>query len=202
MSLFSPIKDGCPWLTVGAISFLKRIIRKDMAIFEYGAGGSTLFFARRVKEVMTIEHDREWHQKVLEALQKLRQTNWMAELVEPEPDPGYSGKKPGDPDAYISSDENYRGKSFKAYAKSIEKFPDGYFDVVLIDGRARPSCFKHAVKKVKDGGYMILDNAEREEYAYIHEYLANNAWQKKIFCGPTPYSSSFIQTCVWTRCDT
>src|SRR4051812_37225534 len=56
----SPMKDEVPWMTFGAIEFLQRALREDMVVFEYGSGGSTLFFANRVRRLVTIEHDPEW----------------------------------------------------------------------------------------------------------------------------------------------
>ncbi|MBL0257980.1 MAG: hypothetical protein IPQ03_10865 [Bacteroidetes bacterium] len=52
------------WLTYPVIDFLKNYLRKDMRVFEYGGGGSTLFFAKRVAELVTVEHDKDWFQKL------------------------------------------------------------------------------------------------------------------------------------------
>lgn len=53
-----------PWITYPAIEFLKRRIKPDMSVFEYGAGGSTLWWAKHVREVVSVEHDVEWFQKI------------------------------------------------------------------------------------------------------------------------------------------
>ena len=45
----SPLIDKRPWISFGAILFLEKILKKDMQVYEYGSGGSTLFFAQRVK---------------------------------------------------------------------------------------------------------------------------------------------------------
>ncbi len=39
----------------------------DLVLFEFGSGNSTLFFAERVKKVISIEHNKEWHQNVNKA---------------------------------------------------------------------------------------------------------------------------------------
>ena len=57
-----------PWITYPAIDFLKKRVTKEMSVFEYGAGGSTLWWASRVKDVVAVEHDRQWFDKVLKAL--------------------------------------------------------------------------------------------------------------------------------------
>lgn len=59
-------RDGkpIPWITYAAIDFLDRRLSKNMSLFEYGCGASTLWFAQRVKEVISCEHDRHWYEKI------------------------------------------------------------------------------------------------------------------------------------------
>jgi hypothetical protein len=53
--------DGpLPWLTFPAISFLEPRLRTELRVFEYGAGYSTLWWASRVKSVISCEHDELW----------------------------------------------------------------------------------------------------------------------------------------------
>lgn len=54
-----------PWITYPAIEFLKKRVHKEMSVFEYGCGGSTLWWASRVKEVVSVEHDVMWYRKIL-----------------------------------------------------------------------------------------------------------------------------------------
>lgn len=49
-----------PWYTYSAIQFLEPRIRDNMSVFEYGGGYSTLWWSRRVSDVVTCEHDKEW----------------------------------------------------------------------------------------------------------------------------------------------
>jgi len=119
--------------------------------------------------------------------------------VKPEDVGNYSERDHDKPDDYISSDARYQGQAFVNYAKSIDPYPDAYFDIVLIDGRARPSCVAHAQHKVKVGGYLILDNSERDEYRWIHESLANDLWKKQSFYGPGPYVMNFWGTTYWQK---
>lgn len=53
-----------PWITYPAIDFLKQRLRPEMTVFEYGCGWSTLWWASRVREVVSVEHDKEWHDKI------------------------------------------------------------------------------------------------------------------------------------------
>lgn len=70
--------------------------------------------------------------------------------------------------------------------------------MILIDGRARPSCFLHAIPKLKVDGYVILDNTERAHY-YPAMRLAPESFEFIDLPGPTPYLLSFTRTSVWHR---
>jgi hypothetical protein len=59
-----------PWLAYPAIDFLKRRVRPEMIVFEYGSGASTLWWANRVQEVVSCEHDREWYERLLPLVPK------------------------------------------------------------------------------------------------------------------------------------
>lgn len=53
-----------PWLTYPATEFLKKRIHPDMSLFEFGCGFSTLWWAKRVKEVVTVEHVESWYNQI------------------------------------------------------------------------------------------------------------------------------------------
>jgi len=142
------LEHEIPWLTFPSIRQLSSLLTSEMRVFEYGSGGSTLFFANRVAEVISVEHDEAWYARLMPHLEKQNTVNFTVYHIPPRDDPTYYEKEPSDPDGYVSSLERYKGLSFHEYASKIECYPDNYFDVVVIDGRARPSCFKHAIQKV------------------------------------------------------
>jgi hypothetical protein len=195
----NPLTDKMPWIALSAITFLEHILNKDMVVYEYGSGGSTLFFASRVKEVVSVEHDKAWHSEVLKQINNNNLTNCRVRLIEPILLPLSHEPNIADPNDYASEDERYRGMSFLKYASSIDDFPDEHFDVILIDGRARPSCFKHSEQKLKRGGFLILDNAERPYYHFIHDTLKERCWRKYDYYGLFPYQSHFSETCIWQK---
>jgi hypothetical protein len=55
-----------PWVTYSFIDFIKTRLNKQQAIFEFGSGNSTLFYARHVGIVVSVEHDKEWYEKITE----------------------------------------------------------------------------------------------------------------------------------------
>lgn len=56
--------DPIPWVTLPFIRFVETRINSYMRIFEYGSGNSTAYYAKRVKEVVSVEHDKEWFEIV------------------------------------------------------------------------------------------------------------------------------------------
>lgn len=54
-----------PWMPYWVSTLLRERLGKAHRVFEYGAGASTLFFARLARSVRSVEHDRGWYEKVL-----------------------------------------------------------------------------------------------------------------------------------------
>jgi hypothetical protein len=57
-----------PWFTYPAIFFLEQRLCLKMNIFEYGSGSSTVWFARKVGKMISIEHDDLWFNKMKDIL--------------------------------------------------------------------------------------------------------------------------------------
>src|SRR5881392_3049736 len=56
--------EPIPWITYPALRFLEPRIRKSFKVFEFGSGLSTLWWAKRVSKVVSVEHDKDWHDLV------------------------------------------------------------------------------------------------------------------------------------------
>lgn len=169
-----------------------------MHVFEYGSGGSTLFWASRVSSVISVEHDRDWYQKLRPQLSSVEDTHVLYLLAEPDPDPAFDKKSYLVPDDYISHDQHYVGKFFERYARTIDMYAEGYFDIIVVDGRARPSCIKHAISRLKKGGLLVVDNTERD--FYLSPFNWDKAhWVVRRFLGPVPFSRPFFETTIFTK---
>lgn len=177
-----------PWLTPAAIEILEVLLHNEMTGFEFGSGNSTLFLASRVKALVSVEHDERWFSKVKDLLQTKGLKNVDYRLVIP--DHSYHYKLPR------NSYEDYTmaptdDTPFSDYYLSISPFPEAFFDFILVDGRARVSCVKESIGKLKPGGFLIVDNADRFRYREIHNLL--NHW-KKIFT-----TSGLTDTVFWFK---
>lgn len=140
----TPLDLELPWFSYAAIDFLNQYLQPDMRVCEYGSGGSTLFFARRVKSVISIEDNRHWFELVKRRLQEKSIQNVNLRLCP------FDFKNPA-------------GFEHSAYLHAI---PDERFDVIVIDGseewtQVRPTCFEKAEHRVRRGGIIVVDDSWR-----------------------------------------
>lgn len=57
-------QNPLPWVTYSFIDFISNRLTKDMVIFEYGSGNSTLWYAKKVKQVISVEHNKDWFNNI------------------------------------------------------------------------------------------------------------------------------------------
>lgn len=148
-------KDGnpIPWFTYPAIEFLKERLNKDMIAFEYGCGNSTLFFSERIKEIVSIETDRDWYNKIKFKLKS------NCNLI-----------------FYDNNSADYN------YPEAIKQF-NKIFDVIIVDAIERNEVIKIAADYLSNSGVLILDNSDVEDYKIGIEYLMAKGFKKLDFWG-------------------
>lgn len=195
----TPIEDGRPWLPYDAIKFLEAHLSRDMRAFEYGVGGSTKFLLQRVACLISVEHDKVWAERIKGALRPWLATKWRLFVFPPQPTIAPISREAASESKYLSQKREYIGMDFTAYVKSIDQYPDDYFDVILVDGRSRVACVTRAAAKIRKGGYLILDDAERERYKEATSFLNSLHWTLRAFSGPVPHCYGFGTCIVWQR---
>ncbi len=172
----TPLDLEIPWFSYGAIDFLEDFVQPHMKVFEYGSGGSTLFFARRAKSVVSVEDNVKWFEWVSRRLEQQALANVSLRLCE------FNFKEP-------------TGFEQSAYLQAI---PDEKFDIVVIDGseewtHVRPVCFEKAESRVKEGGIIIVDDSWR--YPALRQ--TNHAKRFKIFQSVGPCRPGVTSTDVF-----
>jgi hypothetical protein len=190
-----PLNYDQPWIVFKAKAFLDGILKSDMTVWEYGSGSSTLYFARRVKQVYSVENDEKWFAHLSARIEAAHVNNVHYTLAEAE--------MPNDKSLnsiYISKSTIGKRCDFKKYVTGIDAIPDGILDIVLVDGRARGACIAHAIPKIKPGGYLIVDNSDRGGYFEKNGILFNEEkWESTHFVGPVPYSFEFSKTSFFRK---
>ena len=181
-----------PWMNYKVIDYLERRISPGFKVFEYGSGSSTRYWISQGCFVISIEHDSDFYYNNKDEIG----AGCDYFLVEPDLADAQSLKSPESPDSFVSID--YQGFSFERYVKTIDNFPDEYFDMVVVDGRARPSCIKRALKKVAPNGIILLDNSDRIYYLSETKYLLSD-WKRIDFRGAVRGLAHFEQTSIFQR---
>jgi len=182
-----------PWLVFSCISHLDKMNKKGLNVFEYGSGGSTIYFSKNGANIVSIEHDRNWYQNAKKVIEQNGFSVVEYNLIEPQIYNTTVQKDCKNYNHYISCFTEYQGYEFENYATFINKYPDEYFDMVVVDGRVRHSCIFHSIPKVKKGGMLLVDNADRKYYTEDFSELENHSkWEKIIFRGHFPYGPASI----------
>ena len=84
------------------------------------------------------------------------------------------------------------------YCRVVAERP-GRFDVVVIDGRDRVNCARHALTGLAPGGVIVWDNTDREEYRPGFEALAAAGFRRVEFMGLAPTLNEKLETSVFYR---
>ncbi|HMW26715.1 MAG TPA: hypothetical protein PKC51_08750, partial [Ferruginibacter sp.] len=71
------IADELPWLPFHAQAFLKDQLQPSFKVFEFGGGGSTLFFCKHAGEVVTVEDHEEWFSTLTQMVKTKNYPNWV-----------------------------------------------------------------------------------------------------------------------------
>ncbi len=127
---------------------IEPYLTKGARVLEYGSGASTKEVADKVGILVTIEHNRDWFDKVKENLPD----NTKIYFKPP------TGLKWGTDGTY---------EQFKDYIES----PKGLFDVIIIDGRARVGCAKYCKNIANKNTIIFVHDYQRKEYKEIETHL-------------------------------
>ncbi len=136
------LEIGYPWLTVGAILALEQnVLQPDMRVMEFGSGGSTVFFARRVAHVFSLETNPDWAPQTRAGLKAAGVAEKVRLVCEP----------------------------LVRHAALVAAEPDNSFDLVLVD-HADPTLraqripvdrlplAEAALPKLRKQGWLVVDN--------------------------------------------
>lgn len=166
---------GWPWWTFDAAQLVGKHLTSvaNARVFEWGSGASTLWLAERAAEVHSVEHDPQWAALV--------QNEAPAHVVvssvpstRPQPGQVVAG----------SRKRGFEGLDFTDYCAAIDAVP-GFFDLIVIDGRARETCLGAAITRLAPGGVIVFDNVDRKRYVAAIDSLGDRV-RVKMTRGLTP----------------
>lgn len=158
--LYQKVNPDAPWLVPNAIPVLESLLKPTDVGVEFGSGRSTVWLARRVGALISIEHNEIWHQKISDNLYKEKFTNVDYRFV---------------------SAKESKTSDCTEYLAVLEEIEDNSLDFALVDGIFRDRCALGLIPKLCGGGLLIIDN--------VNWYLPSNSrapssrnWEQ----GPVP----------------
>lgn len=140
---FERSQPDAPWLAKSAVLLLDSYLKPTDVGFEWGSGRSTIWFARRVGKLISVEDNQQWHTLVKKELAGVEIKAKLDYRFIP-----CEHKEVDEPSAH-------------PYADASRDVGDASLDFALVDGNIRATCMKAVTAKLKPGGLLILDNANR-----------------------------------------
>lgn len=84
------------------------------------------------------------------------------------------------------------------YLARIEQV-GGLFDMVLVDGSYRKECLAPAIRYLKPGGLLVVDNTDWHWFDDVDMHVPKH-WQRLTFNGWAPFIGHRSETSIWI-CD-
>ncbi len=164
-------KNPIPWMNYSIMEFLNDRMNKNINIFEYGSGYSTLYFANLVKNIISIEYNEEWFNAINKKLNSITNINLV----------------------HIPFGINY--------VTAIENInsDNKIFELIIIDGRNRVECARISLNYLTQDGILLLDDSDRERYQEIFSIFKDNGFKEMTISGLKPNGLGIFYTTLFYR---
>jgi hypothetical protein len=168
-----PLSYAQPWLTFDAMRAIRDRLPLAARVYEFGAGNSTIYWARHATTVASVESDARWLQLLAIKLAAcgLRNVKMVA-----------------------ATDK-------RNYVDSIHEWPDDYFDLVVVDGDFRPDCVIASIRHLKHGGILVVDNTDWHWFRSKPLAGIPETWKKLVYPGYAPMIGHKSETTLFVRND-
>jgi hypothetical protein len=121
-----------PMISYRAARVIEAALTARSRCVEFGSGFSTPWLARRCGFLLSLENDQLWHNVVRQMLV-----------------------------GSAFSHVRYEFRTPETFAE-LSEIEDGSLDFIMIDGWDRHGCVLHALRKIKPGGMIYLDNSDKD----------------------------------------
>jgi len=134
-----------PWITEMANIILSTYLKPTDVGLEFGSGRSTLWLARRVRYLTSVEHSKEYYIRISQSLNEngIENVAYYLRYIDVL-ETGLNERDEKGPDS--------------AYVKVLDEFEANSLDFVFVDGVYRSACALGAIPKVREGGFILIDN--------------------------------------------
>lgn len=153
------IRSWAPWLPYPFVRHLARLCSRSWRVLEFGSGASTVWLAERTAHVVSHENDAQWHARTAARLAAVGCDNVDLRL--------------------LTRRDEY---------SAIDQYGARQFDFVLVDGRWRDACAEAAIRAVRPGGFIYLDNSDvpDPDHRIAVQVLCRAAAESRRFIGLCP----------------
>jgi len=170
-----------PWLTRQAVEMLEGRLKPTDIGLEWGSGRSTVWLARRVAHLTSIEHNDRWYKRIKKMLS----------------DKGIDNVE------LLFAALEAKGKGLPEYIRIAAEQQKASFDFVIVDGRLRDQCTEIALQLIKPGGILIIDDAARyiqHPYCCPQSVAAQNGPPSQLWAKIAKELETLGTQSIWT-CD-
>ena len=189
-----------PWIVLDAIAYLEANVQPEWETFEWGCGGSTLWFAGLTKQVSSVETNPEWADAVMAAA--VERGVWPLPVIHTVP-PVFVDRAGRIHDATQWTEDCVATPEWEdEYAGIIDRFyQDKKFGLIVIDGGVRHKCAERALKHMLPGGLLVLDNSGNADTLPATAVLVAALGGGHRFVGPvyaeSPEGECVVETGIW-----
>lgn len=159
-----------PWMNYSIIQLFNERLSKTLMVFEYGSGSSTMYFAKRVGHIMSVEYNEGWFKKVVEHTQGMDNVDIN----------------------FVPLDDNYH--------KAVGILGHGKkFDIIIVDGRYRVESALFSFDYLSEKGVVILDDSARPHYSGAFDFYHEKGFHHLTFQGLKPTGFGVDTTTIFYR---
>ena len=161
--------EPMPWLSYPLLDFLKPRLNNNMVLFEYGGGNSTLFYSNHVKEVYTVESDKQWYEIIKNPAKQ--NTHIYYEPIDETP-------------------VEYIEKPGKLNKK---------FHLIIVDGMNRNECLLFCKDQLEANGVIIADDTNQYNYGSALAEIEKMGFKRLDFWGIASFVIDKKSTTIFYR---
>lgn len=160
-----------PHMQLPECEFIESFLEPYHTMLEWGSGHSTIRFSQQVAEYYSIEHDKEWYDKIKAQVGSNVHYFYVKGVKFPGPEerraPSYKSTRWHQPATnWHMLGGSLRDKQFYNYIRAV-KLMEQVFDIVFIDGRARCECAKMVIPFIHPKTLIFFHNWNRQHYHII-----------------------------------
>lgn len=167
-----------PWYTHGSLDAISKMDLSDKIVMEWGGGASTIWWANKSKQILSVDHNKEWADNIEEIINA---NGWGLDKAIMTFQPTHEGDQSPCRDLYIQC------------------YPLAKPNICIVDGVHRYECAEYAVNVLKPE-ILIIDN-HQQDYVFmcpkLDELLAGVKMERFIQMDHTDHSGNPWATAIF-----